>query len=143
VREKLTLAVLTRHFAGLLGSMIDVEYSAEPSSFIAGQKQAHADVAILPAHLYKSLDDVAEDVLMPCAFKLAEILKNERATTIFEMNMPPPSYMAETSIQKFGEVSVRGMVLREREFPSPNEGDPPIVVDLFRFDVLYREDSLQ
>lgn len=141
MREKLTLSMLTRQFAHLLGCMIDLEYSPEPASFIAGQRQAHADTAILPAHLYKSLDDVSEDVLMPAAYKLAEHLKADNAAVSFDLHEPPIGY--EFSIHRYNGISVRGMALRDQDFLGPNEGDPPIVVDLFRFDVLYREATLQ
>lgn len=146
MREKLTLSLLTMEFTRLLVNILlanrtELQFSLERQSFITGQKQQHADVAIIPEHLYKSLDDVSEDLLMPAANKLAEFLIADRAAYTFELNGPPVPDI-ECSIHRYEGCSVRGMAMREKEFPGEG-GLPPITVDLFRFDVLYREASLQ
>lgn len=135
MNEKLTLSMLTREFVRLLSHMIELQFSPEPHSFITGQRQQHADIVILPEHLKtKSLEDVSDELLMPAACQLAEKIKANHAAVTFEL--PPPPNGVECSIHRFNGCCIRGMVMRDVEMDG-------LIVDAFRFDVLYREVSLQ
>lgn len=141
MREKLTLSLLTRHFAHLLGNMVDVKFSEEKGS-PSGATQSYADIAILPVHLFKSLDDVAEELLLPAAGALAERMKGNRASVTFEMEGPRAPYQdIECSIHRYNGCSVRGMVMRGQEIKGPD--DCPLIFGAFRFDVLYRSETVQ
>lgn len=142
MREKLTLSLLTRHFTYLLGNMVDVKFSEEKHSLSGEPTQSHIDIAILPEHLYKTIDDVAEELLLPAAGALAERMKENRASTTFEMGGPRAGYEdIECSIHRYNGCSVRGMVMRGLETEGP-DGEL-MVYDAFRFDILYRSETVQ
>lgn len=139
MREKLTLSLLTKYFTHLLGNMVSVEFSQEqPTS--AQVTQSYSDITILPEHLYKSIGDVAEELLLPAAGALAERMKVNRATISFEMDGPRRDDI-ECSIHRYNGCSVRGMVQRGIEMNGPDGG--LLVFDAFRFDVLYRPETVQ
>lgn len=139
MREKLTLSLLTRNFAHLLGNMVDVKFSDEKEP-LSGATQSYVDIAILPAHLFKSLDDVAEELLLPAAGALAERMKGNRASITFEMDGPAREDI-ECSIHRCNGCSVRGMAQRGIETIGPDGG--PLIYDAFRFDILYRSETVQ
>lgn len=141
VREKLTLSLLTRSFTHLLGNMVNVKFSDEKGP-LSGTTQSYSDIAILPEHLYKTIDDVAEELLLPAAGALAERMKENRAFISFEMDGPRAPYQdIECSIHRYNGCSVRGMVQRGIETNGPDGG--LLVFDAFRFDVLYRSEMVQ
>lgn len=138
--EKLTLSLLTRHFTYLLGNMVDVKFLDEKIWPLNGEMQSGVDIAILPAHLLKSLDDVTRELLFPAASVLAGRMKDNRAFVTLEMDGPGREDI-ECSIHRYNGCSVRGMVMRGLETEGPDGGR--LVFDAFRFDVLYRSETVQ
>ena len=141
--EKITLSLLTREFAHLLGHMVDLAYSPERPQFT---QEMHADVVMLPSHLKtKSLDDISEQLLLPAAGRMAEELKEAHVVRVFDASPSDQSDGVEWSVQRYRDndsvcsaviVSVCGAVMRGVEIDG-------LIVDAFRFTVLYREGTLQ
>jgi hypothetical protein len=131
--------MLTRSFIMLLNgclrggeSPLSWQLSMDRPQFT---QEANADVVILPDHLRsKTLDDIAEQLLLPAAWKMAEDLREHRAGVIFEAEMAPPG--VECVRHRYDNISVRGMVMRGVEIDG-------LIVDAFRFTVFYREAQLQ
>jgi hypothetical protein len=133
MRDKLTISMMTRQFCYLLSNMICPQFAMERPQFTQ-EANAETVVVILPEHLLtKSMDDIAEQLLLPAAGKMVEELKEAHAVMVFDAPMLDG---VECSVHRCNGISVRGAVMRGVEIDG-------IVVDAFRFTVFYREAKLQ
>lgn len=139
----ITLDMITKRMAFLVGGKLVVEYSGERRFPLGNVVQLHVDFALDPKKPYSDFDVLTNNVLKEAAKALVAHLERRRAEKTFDL--PTDRAISggyEVSSHRFNGCALRGLV--KRNYVTHDEsGIPNGEVDRYRFDVLYLPDQSQ
>lgn len=126
-----TLIILTREFSMLLSNLINLEPKQEIE---LGARQSNVNFQISNDELNKSLDDVAERILLPFALVDHLKLNNARYCYFLTISDHQRSNYEFTTVM-FNGCYIRGII--DRNFEYIDENNNSIITNMIRFDIVY------